>query len=89
MATSDDGRVIGGGQSFGLESEAVVWIDKTPYYLKDYLEQHGVPNAFSGWVNTGTITDVSRDGRILVGYGAGPKDFTGYIVILPPLGGQP
>jgi probable HAF family extracellular repeat protein len=89
VATSDDGRVIGGGQSFGLESEAVIWIDKTPYYLKDYLQQHGVADAFSGWVNTGTITDISRDGRVLVGYGAGPKDFTGYIVILPPLGGQP
>ena len=82
LATSDDGRVIGGAQSFGLESEAVLWIDRSPSYLKDYLRSHGVPNAFEGWINTGFITGVSPDGRVLVGYGAGPKDFTGYIVIL-------
>ncbi len=86
LATSEDGRVIGGAQSFGLESESVLWIDRTPYYLKDYLRDHGVPLAFEGWVNTGFITGVSRDGRMLVGYGAGPRDFTGFMVVLPPLG---
>jgi probable HAF family extracellular repeat protein len=85
-ATSDDGRVIGGGHSFGLESESVIWIDRAPYYLKDYLKDHGVPNAFDGWINTGIVTAISRDGRVLAGYGAGPTDFTGFIVILPPLG---
>lgn len=88
-ATSDDGRVIGGGHSFGLESESVIWIDRTPYYLKDYLRDHGVPNAFEGWVNTGFINGMTRDGRVLVGYGAGPRDFTGFMVILPPLGDKP
>jgi probable HAF family extracellular repeat protein len=82
LATSDDGRVIGGAHSFGLESEAVLWIDRSPSYLKDYLRSHGVPDAFEGWVNTGFITGVSPDGRVLVGYGAGPRDFTGYVVIL-------
>ena len=81
LATSDDGRVIGGSQSFGLESEAVIWIDRSPAYLKDYLRAHGVPKAFEGWVNTGFITGVSPDGRILVGYGAGPRDFQGYMVV--------
>jgi len=85
-AVSDDGRVIAGAQSFGLESEAVIWIDRTPYYLKDYLRAHGVPSAFEGWVNTGGVFGMSRDGRVLVGFGAGPTDFTGYVVILPPLG---
>ena len=75
--------MIGGGHSFGLESEAVLWLDKQPSYLKDYLRAHGVPDAFEGWVNTGTIEDISRDGRMLVGFGAGPRDFRGYIVILP------
>ena len=88
-ATSDDGRVIGGGQSFGLESEAVLWLDRSPIYLKDYLIQHGVAGAFEGWVNTGFITDVSRDGRIVVGYGAGRRNFQGYIVYLAPLGERP
>ena len=49
---------------------------------KDYLRTHGVPTAFDGWINTGFITGVSPDGRILAGYGAGPRDFQGYIVIL-------
>ena len=82
LATSDDGRVIGGGHSFGLESEAVLWIDRSPAYLKDYLRANGVPNAFEGWVNTGFITGVSPDGRVLVGYGAGRRDFQGFLVIL-------
>ena len=81
-ATSEDGRIVGGAQSFGLESEAVLWINHQPQYLKDYLREHGVPDAFEGWVNTGFITGVSRDGRILVGQGAGRRDFQGYIVIL-------
>lgn len=82
LATSDDGRVIGGSQSFGLESEAVLWIDRTPVYLRDYLRANGVPNAFEGWVNTGFITGVSPDGRVLVGQGAGRRNFQGYMVIL-------
>ena len=71
-----------GAQSFGLESEAVLWIDRSPSYLKDYLKAHGVPTVFDGWVNTGFITGVSPNGRILVGHGAGPKGFQGYLVIL-------
>ena len=82
LAASNDGRVIGGGQSFGLESEAILWLDRAPVYLKDFLRANGVPNAFDGWVNTGFITGVSPDGRTLVGYGAGPRDFQGYVVTL-------
>lgn len=82
LAMSEDGRVIGGTQSFGLEAESVIWLDRQPFYLKDYLQSHGAANAFDRWVNTGFVTGVSRDGRILVGWGAGPTDFTGYIVIL-------
>jgi probable HAF family extracellular repeat protein len=89
LATSNDGRVIGGAQSFGLESEAVLWIDRSPVYLKDYLRANGVPNAFDGWVNTGFINGVSPDGRVLVGYGAGRRDFQGYIVILGSNGVMP
>ena len=51
-------------------------------YLKDYLQANGVPDAFKDWINTGSITDVSPDGRILVGRGAAPLGFRGYIVIL-------
>ena len=89
LATSDDGRVIGGSQSFGLEAESIVWIDRTPYYLRDFLRDHGVPNAFDGWQNTGFVTGVTRDGRVLVGYGAGPRDFTGFMVVMPDIGERP
>jgi probable HAF family extracellular repeat protein len=82
QSTSEDGRVVGGGHSFGLESESILWIDGEPFYLKDYLRAHGVPDAFDGWVNTGFINAVSRDGRILAGFGAGPRTFTGFVVIL-------
>jgi probable HAF family extracellular repeat protein len=82
FGTSDDGRVVGGAQSFGLDSISVLWIDGEPHYLKDYLREKGVTDAFEGWLNTGFITAVSPDGRMLVGYGAGPRTFTGFLVIL-------
>lgn len=82
LATSDDGKVVGGSHSFGLEAESVIWIDREPAYLRDYLRENGVPDAFRGWVNSGFITAVSRDGRVIAGYGAGPRDFQGFIVIL-------
>ena len=87
-AVSDDGRVVGGSLSFGLDAESAVWFDGEPFVLRDYLRSHGVPDAFEGWVNTGFVTDVSADGRTLVGYGAGPNTFQGFIVILPDLGRQ-
>jgi hypothetical protein len=84
-ATSDDGRVIGGGQTEGSateRSEAVIWIDRAPAYLKDLLRANGVPNAFETWINTGEIRAVSPDGRVIVGWGAAVGGFRGYIVIL-------
>jgi hypothetical protein len=82
-STSDDGRVVGGAFTFGLDSEALLWLDGEGHFLKDYLRDNGYPDAFRGWVNTGFITSVSADGRTLVGYGAGPTSFQGYLVILP------
>jgi hypothetical protein len=84
-ATSDDGRIIGGGQpvaSLTEDSEAIVWIDRRPVYLKDLLRANGVPNAFATWLRTGEVTSVSPDGRILVGWGAWIGGFRGYVVIL-------
>lgn len=80
---TDDGRLIVGSYSFGLDSEAMLWIDERPYFLKEYLAARGLPNAFDGWVNTGYLTSVSPDGRTLTGYGAGPRGFQGYVIILP------
>jgi probable HAF family extracellular repeat protein len=86
-AVSDDGRVIGGGQNVGgsPDSDAIIWIDGTPSYLKDYLRANGVPNAFETWINTGAINGISPDGRVLVGSGAALGGFRGYIVILGDL----
>lgn len=86
FATSDDGRVMGGALTFGLDAESVVWFDGEMFYLREYLRANGVPDAFEGWYNTGFVTDVSADGRTLVGYGAGPNTFQGWMVILPELG---
>lgn len=83
-ATSDDGRVIGGrqGAASSPDQDAVIWIGRSPAYLKDFLRANGVANAFETWINTGEITGVSPDGRILVGYGAALGGFRGYMVIL-------
>jgi uncharacterized membrane protein len=85
QTTSEDGRVIGGAFSFGLDSEALVWFDGQVYFLRDYLRDHGIPDAFEGWVNTGFILGMTPDGRTLVGYGAGPTGFQGYVVVLPEM----
>jgi probable HAF family extracellular repeat protein len=82
-ATSDDGRVMGGAYSFGLESQSLIWLDGQVHFLRDYLRDNGLPNAFEGWVNTGFVNAISPDGRTLVGYGAGPRAFQGYMVVLP------
>lgn len=83
-ATSDDGKVIGGSQNVGgsPDSNAVIWIDGQPAYLKEFLQANGLPNAFRTWINTGTITGISPDGRVLVGWGAAAGGFRGYMVIL-------
>lgn len=83
LATSDNGHVVGGSFTFGLDAEALIWIGDQGYFLQDYLADHGLPDAFRGWINTGFITGVSPDGRTLVGFGAGRTNFQGYIVILP------
>jgi hypothetical protein len=83
-ATSDDGQVIGGNQDVAgsADSNAIVWISLLPVYLKDLLRANGVPNAFATWVNTGEITGMTPDGRILVGWGAAAFGFRGYVVYL-------
>jgi probable HAF family extracellular repeat protein len=81
-ATSEDGQVIGGSQGIGVDSNAVIWIGGQPAYLKEFLQANGLPNAFRTWINTGTISGISPDGRVLVGWGAAVGGFRGYIVIL-------
>jgi probable HAF family extracellular repeat protein len=83
LATSEDGRIVVGEQGIGAtDTEAIIWIDRTPQYLKDYLRANGIPNAFARWIRTGSLSDVSPDGRILVGNGAPIGGYNGYVVIL-------
>jgi uncharacterized membrane protein len=90
-AVSDDGRVMGGAIQFELsfgETESVVWFDGEPVFLRDYLRSHGYPDAFEGHNNTGQITAISPDGRLIVGNNGGPFGAVnryGFIVILPEL----
>lgn len=88
LATSEDGRVIGGSFSFGLEAESLIWFDGKPFFLQDYLRDNGLPDAFKDWVNTGFVQAVSPDGRTIVGYGAGPTGFQGFMVLLPEMGAR-
>jgi probable HAF family extracellular repeat protein len=88
LTTSEDGRVIGGAFSFGLDAESLIWFDGKPFFLQDYLRANGLPDAFRGWVNTGFVQAVSPDGRTIVGYGAGPTGFKGYMVLLPEMGAR-
>jgi hypothetical protein len=76
--------VIGGSQNVGgsVDSNAVIWIDRRPAYVTDFLRANGVPNAFEMWVNTGTITGISPDGRVIVGWGADRFGYRGYVIIL-------
>jgi probable HAF family extracellular repeat protein len=86
QAMSDDGRVMVGSYTFGLDAQSLLWLDGQVYFLRDYLRANGYPSAFSDWINTGFLTGVTPDGRTLVGYGAGPKTFQGYMVVLPDRG---
>ena len=90
-AVSDDGRVMAGNIQFDIaagEEESVIWFDGEPVYLRDYLRSHGYPDAFEGHFNSGRLTAVSPDGRVLVGYNGGPFGAInryGLIIILPEL----
>jgi probable HAF family extracellular repeat protein len=89
-AVSDSARIVGGGLKVAAsDSEAVIWIDGQPFFLKDYLRSHGVPDAFERYIVSGEITGISPDGRVLVGYGAAIGGFRGYLVILNRLEPQP
>jgi len=90
-AVSDDGRVMGGDIQFDTaagEEESVLWFDGEPVFLRDYLRDHGYPDAFKDHINTGRITAVSPDGRTIVGHNGGvfgAVNRNGFIVILPEL----
>jgi hypothetical protein len=81
-ATSDDGQVIGGSQGIGVDSNAVLWIGGQPDLSQGVPAGQRVAERISTWINTGTISGISPDGRVLVGWGAALGGFRGYMVIL-------
>jgi uncharacterized membrane protein len=93
-AVSDDGRVLGGDIEFDPaagDEESVIWFDGEAVYLRDYLRANGYPDAFEGHLNTGKITAVSPDGRVIAGHNGGllgAANRNGFIVILPALGAK-
>ena len=81
-AVSDDGRVIVGGQGIGADDvDAVIWIDRVPHYLKDYLQANGVPDAFKTISERGRSPTCRQTGASSSARGAAPGGFRGYIVI--------
>src|SRR6266850_112205 len=62
LATSDDGSVIGGALSFGLESESVIWLNGQMHFLKQFLRDNGYPDAFARWKNTGFVVLLPQRG---------------------------
>jgi hypothetical protein len=57
-------------------------------YLRDYLRNNAYPDAFRDDFNTGRITAISPDGRVIVGHIGGffgAVNRYGFIVILPEL----
>jgi uncharacterized membrane protein len=90
-AVSDDGRVMGGDIEFDVaagDEESVIWFGGEPVFLRDYLRDHGYPDAFKDHFNTGRITAVSPDGRTIVGHNGGifgAVNRNGFIVVLPEL----
>jgi uncharacterized membrane protein len=93
-AVSDDGRVMGGDIEFDTaqgDEESVIWFDGEAVFLRDYLRSNGYPEAFEGHLNTGKITAVSSDGRVLAGHNGGTfgaANRWGFIVVLPELGAR-
>ena len=86
LATSDDGRVIG-GRVLVRPRQRVAGVVRRRGVLPEGLpaRRTACPDAFEGWINTGFVQSVTPDGRTLVGYGAGPTTFQGYMVVLPEL----
>jgi probable HAF family extracellular repeat protein len=89
-AVSADGSVIvGGGNSIPLTfpNVAFVWTSASGMQpIKDVLIAAGLGASIEGW-QLQTATDVSADGRTIVGYGINPSGWLeGWVATLPVLG---
>jgi uncharacterized membrane protein len=79
-----DGSVICGSNGGNpLTRRAIVWMNNQPNDLLDILNAQGT-QGISGFTTLGSCNAISRDGRVIVGYGhcpGGPTD--SWIVIFP------
>lgn len=88
-AVSEDGRIIIGrwrGEfEDGNDYRSVIWIDADPNRRLDprVLIRALDPDAFEGW-NLGRLTDISGDGRTIIGTGTNPEgQVEAYLLNLP------
>ena len=80
---TDDGSVIVGSTGGPLFARrAIVWTNGQTQDLLPYLAALGVPG-LGGYTSLGSAIGISRDGRVIVGYGASGGPAGGWIAILP------
>ncbi|MBM3990031.1 MAG: hypothetical protein FJ298_03380 [Planctomycetes bacterium] len=86
-AVSADGKVVVGWSGANvLNSQAVIWREgmASVEKLQDYLLNNGVPTAYSQWQVLKIATEISADGRFVVGWGANINNQTeGFRIELP------
>lgn len=81
FAIDASGRIVVGYGTSAEGQRAVVWVDGLVRGLAEILEEAGA-TAAEGW-SLQQVTDISPDGRILVGYGTNPSgDREGFRVVL-------
>ena len=84
-ATADGQIVVGESSTSPLTLEAFIWDGVHGMRrLYDVLAtRHGLGDALAGWSLT-SVSDISDDGRVLVGYGFNPDgDIAGFAVVIP------
>jgi hypothetical protein len=83
-AMTEDGTWIcgaNGGSPF--TRKAILWINDQPIDLLDYLNSLGT-QGISSYTTLGSCTAMSKDGRVIVGYGNTPGGPTaGWVVVFP------
>jgi probable HAF family extracellular repeat protein len=83
-ATTADGAIVVGAATTS-DLSAFIWTATTGMRsLQEVLTtQHGLGPSLAGW-SLSAATDVSDDGRVIVGYGRGPSgNLEGFVVVIP------
>jgi probable HAF family extracellular repeat protein len=83
LAVSDDAKVVVGTSGFGGDSDAFIWTPDTGMVkLEDHLKAKGA-TGLTGWLLS-AATAISSDGKIIAGWGVGPRRaFESWVATLP------